>query len=49
MKNYKWTIDSEVTVEIIDENSNNSFVFNFVVVEFKDNWIGADKVVFDKK
>ena len=46
MKDYSWTENSKVTVKIINADSDDPIVFKFKVVEFKDNWLIADKVVF---
>ena len=46
MNDYGWTENSKVTVKIINADSDNPIVFKFKVVEFKDNWLIADKVVF---
>ena len=46
MKDYSWTENSKVTVKIINADSNDPLLFKFKVVEFKDNWLIADKVVF---
>ena len=46
MNDYGWTENSKVTVKIINAGSDNPIVFKFKVVEFKDNWLIADKVVF---
>lgn len=46
MKDYSWTENSKVAVKIINGDKDNPLVFKFKVVEFKDNWLIADKVVF---
>lgn len=46
LKDYGWTENSKVTVKIINADDDNPLVFKFKVVEFKDNWLIADKVVF---
>lgn len=46
MKDYDWTENSKVTVKITNGDNDNPLVFKFKVVEFKDNWLIADKVVF---
>ena len=46
MNDYGWTENSKVTVKIINADGDNPLVFKFKVVEFKDNWLIADKVVF---
>lgn len=46
LKDYKWTADSKVTVVIYNGASYDASVFKFEVIEYKDNWLIADKVVF---
>lgn len=46
MKDYKWTADSAVTVEIYNDSDYDAVVFKFKVIEYKDLWLIADKVVF---
>lgn len=46
MDDYKWTANSKVTVKIINDDENDPLLFQFKVVEFKENWIFSDKVVF---
>lgn len=46
MNDYGWTENSKVTVKIINADDDNPLVFKFKVVEFKDNWLIADKAVF---
>lgn len=46
LKDYKWTADSKVIVEIYNGASYDASVFKFEVIEYKDNWLIADKVVF---
>lgn len=46
MGDYEWTADSKVTVEINNGTSYDPIVFKFKVIEYKDNWLIADKVVF---
>ena len=46
MGDYEWTADSMVTVEVYNGTSYDPIVFKFKVVEYKDNWLIADKVVF---
>lgn len=46
LKDYGWTETSKVTVKIINADGDTLLVFKFKVVEFKDNWLIADKVVF---
>lgn len=49
MQDYKWTKNSKVTVKIINSEKNNPLVFKFKVLEYKDKWLIADKVVFGKE
>lgn len=49
MKDYAWTENSKVTVKIINGDKDNPLVFRFKVIEFKDNWLIANKVVFGKE
>lgn len=49
MKDYGWTADSKVTVKIINGDEDNPIIFRFKVVEYKDNWLIADKVVFEEE
>lgn len=46
MKDYKWTVDSKVTVEVYNGSHYDGIIFKFKVIEYKDNWLIADKVVF---
>ena len=46
MKDYKWSADAKVTVEIFNGESYDPIIFNYEVVEYTDNWVIADKVVF---
>lgn len=46
LKDYKWTADSKVAVEIYNGTSYDATIFKFEVIEYKDNWLIADKVVF---
>lgn len=46
MKDYKWTADSKVTVEIYNGSNYDATVFEFEVIEYKDNWLFPDKVKF---
>ena len=49
MKNYKWTPESKVVVKITYGEGIKDLQFRFKVVEFKGNWIFADKVVFEEE
>lgn len=46
MGDYGWTADSKVTVEIFNGENYEPIEFKFQVVEYKDNWMIPDKVVF---
>ena len=46
MDDYDWTENSKVTVKIINNNDDNPLIYEFKVIEFKDNWLIDDKVVF---
>lgn len=46
LKDYGWTENSKVAVKIINADGDTLLVFKFKVVEFKDNWLISDKVVF---
>lgn len=46
MKDYKWTKNSKVTVKIFNGGGEIPTVFRFKIIEFKDNRLLADKVVF---
>lgn len=46
MKDYNWTADSEVTVEIYNGSDYDAVTFKFEVIEYKDNLIIPNKVVF---
>lgn len=46
MGDYEWTVDSKVTVEFYNGSNYDPIVFKFKVIEYKDNWLIADKVVF---
>lgn len=45
LNDYNWTADSKVTVEIYNGASYDATIFKFEVIEYKDNWLIADKVV----
>lgn len=49
MKAYKWTADSRVTVKITYGEDIDGLQFQFKIAEFRDNWILADKVVFEEE
>lgn len=48
MKDYKWSAEAKVTIEIVNEGEE-PVLFQFKVVEYKDNWLFADKVVFEEE
>lgn len=49
MSDHGWTENSKVIVTIINGVKDDPLVCKFKVVEFKDNWVIADKVVFAKE
>ena len=49
MKAYKWTADSRATVKITYGEDIDGLQFQFKIAEFRDNWILADKVVFEEE
>lgn len=49
VKDYKWTENSKATVKIINEDIDNPIIFRYKVVEYKNNWLFADKVVFEEE
>jgi len=48
MKDYKWSSTAKIKVEIFNGESYEATIFNFKVVEYKDNWMIGDKVVFQQ-
>ena len=48
MKDFKWSENAKVTVEIYNGENYAPITLKFKVVEYKDNWVIADKVVFEK-
>ncbi len=48
MNGYTWSENSKVTVTVSNRDEN-TLTFRFKVVEFKDNWIFSDKVVFEEE
>jgi len=48
MKDYKWSAEAKVTIKIINEGEEQA-LFQFKVSEYKDNWLFADKVVFEEE
>lgn len=49
LKNYGWTADSKITVKIFNDDNSNLIIFCFKVVEYKNNWLIPDKVVFGEE
>lgn len=49
IKDYQWTADSKVVVEIYNGTGYEPSVFKFIVVEYKDYLLIPDKVVFEKE
>jgi len=49
MKEYAWTANSKVTVNIYNGDGYEPVAFGFKVKEYKDNWLIADKVVFEEE
>lgn len=49
MKDYAWTANSKVSVSIYNGDNYEPIAFNFKVKEYKDNWLIADKVVFEEE
>lgn len=45
---YTWSTSCHVTVEIHNGNTYEPSIFKYKVVEYKDNWVIADKVVFEE-
>ena len=48
IEDYKWTQNSSVTVQIINEDESEPLIFRFKVAEYKEKWLLADKVVFSE-
>ncbi len=48
MNDYKWSAEAKVTIKIINEGEEQA-LFQFKVSEYKDNWLFADKVVFEEE
>ncbi len=48
MKNYTWTADSKITVQIFNGEEYEPIIFHYKVKEYKDTWLFADKVVFEE-
>lgn len=49
MKDYTWTANSKVSLSIYNGDNYEPIVFKFKVKEYKDNWLIADKVVFEEE
>ena len=49
MKAYKWTADSRATVKITYGEDIDGLQIQFKIAEVRDNWILADKVVFEEE
>lgn len=49
LKDYDWTTNTKVSVSIYNGDNYNPIIFNFKVKEYKDNWLIADKVVFEEE
>ena len=49
MKAYKWTADSRATVKITYGEDIDGLQYQFKIAEYRDNWILADKVVFEEE
>ena len=47
IKDYAWTKNSKVTVEVYNGESYETLKFRYKVKEYKDNWLIPDKVVFE--
>ena len=48
MKKHKWSATAQITIEIINSNYCNPLVLHYKVQAYKDNWIFADTVTFEK-
>ena len=49
MKDYTWTENSKVMIEISNGDNYETLVFHYKVIEFKDNFLIPDKVVFEEE
>ncbi len=49
MKDYEWTENSKVTIEIHNGDNFETLTFRYKVKEYKDNWLIPDKVVFEEE
>lgn len=48
MKDYKWSADATIKIEIINGNYCNPVILNYKVKEYNDNWIFPDSVIFEQ-
>ncbi|MBR2936899.1 MAG: hypothetical protein IKB80_00165 [Oscillospiraceae bacterium] len=48
MKGYNWSASATVQLQIFNGESYEPITFNYRVVEYKDNWLIPDKVVFEQ-
>lgn len=48
MKDYKWSADARIKIEISNGGYCDSVVLNYKVKEYKENWIFPDSVTFEK-
>ena len=48
MKDYKWSADAKITIEIINSKYCDPVVLNYKVKGYKENWIFPDSVTFEK-
>lgn len=45
---FTWSSSCRVSVEIYNGNTYDPIIFKYKVTEYKDNWVIADKVVFEE-
>ncbi len=48
LKDYKWSADATIKIEIINGDYCNPVILNYKVKEYKDNWIFPDSVAFEQ-
>ena len=48
MKDYKWSTNTTIKIEIINSSYCDPVVLNYKVKEYKGNWIFPDSVTFEK-
>lgn len=48
LKDYKWSADATIKIEIINGDYCNPVILNYKVKEYKDNWIFPDSVTFEQ-